>query len=76
MSTLKPIDPETLEAFVADLNALADKHGLVVGGCGCCGSPWVVAREKPASYSIGTLDGDRTMVSQLQYDDEDDDGRT
>lgn len=31
------------EAFLRDLDALAIKHGVVIGGCGCCGSPWLTA---------------------------------
>lgn len=30
-------------AFLRDLEALAIKHNVVIGGCGCCGSPWLVA---------------------------------
>lgn len=44
-------------AFLRDLNALVSKHGLVIGGCGCCGSPWVVdAPENPEDgfYRFGT----------------------
>jgi hypothetical protein len=28
--------------FLADLTALSRKHGIVVTGCGCCGSPSLV----------------------------------
>lgn len=32
---------ERLAAFLADLTALTEKHGLEIGGCGCCGSPFI-----------------------------------
>lgn len=30
------------EAFLNELNELSKKYGLFIGGCGCCGSPFVV----------------------------------
>jgi len=27
------------EAFLKDLTELSEKHGVIIGGCGCCGSP-------------------------------------
>jgi hypothetical protein len=29
------------EAFLEELTALSKKHGLIISGCGCCGSPRV-----------------------------------
>jgi hypothetical protein len=31
--------PEQIAAFLADLTELSRKHGIVIGGCGCCDSP-------------------------------------
>ena len=36
---------ENLEVFLEDLTALTIKHQIVIGGCGCCGSPYI--------YSLG-----------------------
>lgn len=33
------IPPDKLAAFLTDLSALSEKHGLTIGGCGCCNSP-------------------------------------
>lgn len=27
--------------FLSDLTELSRKHGIAIGGCGCCGSPWL-----------------------------------
>lgn len=46
--------------FLADLAELRKRHGYAIGGCGCCGSPWVekVDEDKrDGSYGVsgGTL---------------------
>lgn len=33
-------------AFLSDLKELTVKHGVVIGGCGCCGSPWLMTAPK------------------------------
>ena len=35
------ITQEQTEAFLAELTALTLKHGIQIGGCGCCGSPFL-----------------------------------
>ena len=34
------------QAFLEELTALTLKHGLVIGGCGCLGSPWIAEIEE------------------------------
>ena len=31
-----------LEEFLKELSELTKKYELKIGGCGCCGSPWIV----------------------------------
>ena len=43
----EPAISETdLAAFLSDLAKLTEKHGIKIGGCGCCGSPWVKKNEE------------------------------
>lgn len=35
------LSPERIAAFLAELTELSRKHGVVIGGCGCCGSPFL-----------------------------------
>ncbi|MDR2571127.1 MAG: hypothetical protein LBD23_12695 [Oscillospiraceae bacterium] len=30
-----------VEEFLNDLTELTVKHGIIIGGCGCCGSPFL-----------------------------------
>jgi len=30
-----------LDRFLAELSLLTKKHGFEIGGCGCCGSPYI-----------------------------------
>jgi hypothetical protein len=48
---------EKLIEFLTELTKLTDKYGFEIGGCGCCGSPWV------------TSDGGDGGV-ELKYDEE------
>ncbi|MBK7822957.1 MAG: hypothetical protein IPJ61_18405 [Tessaracoccus sp.] len=39
-------DPYVTDAdrdrFLADLTELSRKHGIIIGGCGCCSSPYLL----------------------------------
>lgn len=51
---------ERQKAFVLELTELTKRHGIAIGGCGCCGSPYLVdcSKEFPeAGYAV-TKDGD------------------
>ena len=44
---------EQLRAFLIELSELSRKHGLLIGGCGCCGSPYIMRKEddqEPSGY--------------------------
>jgi hypothetical protein len=41
-----------LQKFIAALTALSTTHGFKIGGCGCCGSPWVRKESKAGHYSM------------------------
>ena len=47
-----------LEFFLNELSELTKKHGFEIGGCGCCGSPWVFDKNN-----------DIFIAESLRYDD-------
>ena len=34
-----------LKEFLKELAELTKKYGLVIGGCGCCHSPWICDKD-------------------------------
>lgn len=41
---------ERLDAFLKELSDLTRKYGFIIGGCGCCGSPWVESDKFSADH--------------------------
>lgn len=39
------IPVERLQPFLEELTALTTKHRISIGGCGCCGSPFLLDLE-------------------------------
>ena len=37
------IDCVTKKAFLAELSLLSNKYKIIIDGCGCCGSPYLVS---------------------------------
>lgn len=35
------MDEESTIGFLTELTALTQKYGITLGGCGCCGSPYL-----------------------------------
>ena len=53
MSKNNPQTREEKEAkFLVELAKLTNKYGVTIGGCGCCGSPWLGETEKTGRYEL------------------------
>ncbi len=37
---------ESKQLFMKDYERIVRKHGVYVGACGCCNSPWLVSRDE------------------------------
>lgn len=59
-----PIDIKESSAFLDELAKLTNKYGIAIGGCGCCGSPYLY-RARPGKYeaSAGNMIEILTFVS-------------
>jgi len=44
------------ELFLKELTELSKKHKMYIGGCGCCGSPYVID------------ENEKDVVEDLRYD--------
>lgn len=59
------------KAFLADLTQLTKKHKLVIGGCGCCSSPYLEARDtlqEQGHYIInGVYSGEIVYIEPDDY---------
>lgn len=46
------MDDEKVRAFLTDLAALSQRHGISIEGCGCCMSPSLVPWEPGQHYYV------------------------
>jgi len=49
---MKTISEEQLKEFLKDLSKLSRKHKIIIGGCGCCGSPFLMPMSVDGRYSV------------------------
>lgn len=59
------LTPEQIKDFVKGLTQLSTETGVVVGGCGCCSSPYLIPlgedtgfKAKPGGKYVSQGDGD------------------
>lgn len=55
---------EKLEAFLKDLTALSEAYDLWIGGCGCCGSPYIMTGDGKVIAEYLAVDSDDTYYIQ------------
>lgn len=61
--------PERIEAFLHDLRKISLKHGVVIGGCGCCGSPWASTLNKASVKKMkGRYKTDTDGCTKLEWE--------
>ena len=60
MNDLGVSDDELLD-FLAELTELSKKYRILIGGCGCCGSPYL---QSPDGISVGSRVFD---IDDFQY---------
>lgn len=51
------MNKEKVVEFLTELTRLTDKYGIEIGGCGCCGSPWII-----------NVNNNRESFDNLDYD--------
>jgi hypothetical protein len=56
-----PENADTIQLFLAELAELTQKHKLVIGGCGCCYSPYLYPLGERATHSA-------IFADELKYD--------
>lgn len=47
--------------FILELRQLTLKHGVAIGGCGCCGSPWLDENADVSDERAGYIYGSEEL---------------
>lgn len=55
-----------VEGFLEELKELTLSYGIVIGGCGCCGSPYLLDRD--GSTEINSLQHDELTWIDDHYE--------
>lgn len=61
--------------FLKELHALCKKWNAKIGGCGCCGSPWVIFSDDTSmeeldvnsQYLYGIMDGETVTLKDTRH---------
>ena len=57
---MKKLETDQVKEFVRELSKLSRRHKIKIGGCGCCGSPFLIPMEKDdGRYEVDSKDFDK-----------------
>lgn len=63
-----PISDEEAEAFLHDLEHLTRRHGIMIRGCGCCGSPYLLRKKDlPHEGHYDVVRADELYLEELEW---------
>jgi hypothetical protein len=55
------MENEKIDSFLNDLTKLSVKYNLYIGGCGCCGSPFIISEGGENNYLYDNLEYDHEL---------------
>lgn len=59
---------ERVKAFLKELAELTKKYGLSIGGCGCCGSPWIWdLQNNSMPYDSLNFDEEKEIYTYIEW---------
>jgi len=57
---MKKLETDVVKEFVRELSKLCRRHKIKIGGCGCCGSPYLSRMEETdGRYEVNDKDFDK-----------------
>ena len=64
----RPDYADKLEHFMEELLLLCEKYGYYIGGCGCCGSPWITDDKNNTIGEYLNVDKEKISCGADGYD--------
>jgi len=64
------LSKERIDAFLKQLTELSLRTGVVIGGCGCCGSPFMQSTDKKCVPEVGFYASDEYENIEWQGPDD------